>query len=493
MESTFEQALAQQKQLHFVRAQALYLSIENPDDKTRLQLALVEAGLYHWKKARSQLEELVHSTNPRIARMASLRLFHLLVQCGKLLDASRLHESLLNDPFLQDEAEFWLYSTLYYWESGQSEPAFLCAKQALELARDDQGKVISEVWVLLGDLASAKGDRKEAVEAYQNALKEMDAYPANWRWLRAALIWNSLADVCEQFDEYDQADAAYQQAEQAIARCVDEEIFDLDGYRMEILLSRANFYALSDQSAPAAAVLKEARRRLAGIPMPTHLYWKSRTDYIDGLRMLYEEKPDSKPFALLYPAWMEQEQFVQRAPVSSSEYLGKAAYYAAYCYDPSLHPAISQQALYEQALAIFRASSWKDPRFFCFSIASIENELGNIAAHENRRAQALEWYRASQKDYQSYLRLYPDDLPARLSSCAVLLNELGQMDEQQLGAQASRLLDLLSSHVAALSADEDQQAAVFEIIDRLADDPRLEKLAPQKVEALVRSYGTSAA
>ena len=55
--------------------------------------------------------------------------------------------------------------------------------------------------------------------------------------LRKALILNNLADVYEQFEYWDQAASVYEQAWKSIEEIQDDQIFDLDGYRLEILMS----------------------------------------------------------------------------------------------------------------------------------------------------------------------------------------------------------------------------------------------------------------
>lgn len=301
--------------------------------------------------------------------------------------------------------------------------------------------------------------------------------------LRKALILNNLADVYEQFEYWDQAASVYEQAWKSIEEIQDDQIFDLDGYRLEILMSMANFYALQDNLSQAEEILEKAKPIADKIDMPLRLYWESRMEYISGLCELYSENPKYNPFIKLFDAWKLQTQYLTRFPAATKEYLARTAYYAAYCYDPKLAGDVSQRQLYEQALDEFERCVFKDPKFFLFCIASVQNELGNLEVESNP-AKAVELYEKSVEGYRAYLKLWPEDMLAQSSLLAVLLNLFGVYDEDTLRQKGAELLDIFEKALQSLDQDEETRATATDALARLLDDDRLYALYADRLEKI---------
>lgn len=444
--------------------------------------------MYHWSKARHLFEELTATAKPEIARQAQLRLLHLYTQCGQL-DKARDLESRLQGDCSVIEPQLWFDKALLRYEEGRLEGAVLAARQVLE---GQDGKLVCEAWGLLGDLYSSKGDLAKATEAYRHALDHLEAYPANWRPVRQALLLNNLADVYEQFEEFEKAHELYEKGWQILENLEDDKIYDLEGYRLELLLSYANLLALEEDYQQALAWLAKGRHFLPFIPMPRHLYWKSRFDYLEGLCRLYADDWRQPPFELLYSAWKEQEQFLTLSKSASLEYLGKIAYYAAYCYDPAVAHGISQEALYEQALGIFEQCAFKDPKFFNFSIASIKNDLGTLALKDDPEL-AVDYFWQAFADFEKLASQNNADSPIRISLMAVILNLLFLLDDFSLQAQGAGLLDELEHQMAMLQKEEDSQAAWQDAYDRLLQNERLSQWFGPRLEHFHERFGAQAA
>lgn len=250
-----------------------------------------------------------------------------------------------------------------------------------------------------------------------------------------------------------------------------------------ILMSMANFYALQDNLSQAEEILKKARPIANQIDMPLRLYWESRMEYISGLCELYSENPKYTPFIKLFDAWKLQSQYLTRFPAATKEYLARTAYYAAYCYDSKLAGDVSQRQLYEQALDEFERCVFKDPKFFLFCIASVQNELGNLDV-ENNPARAIELYEKSVEGYRAYLKLWPEDLLAQSSLLAVLLNLFGVYDERTLRQKGAKLLDTFEKALFSLDQDEETRAAARDALARLLDDDRLYALYADRLEKI---------
>ncbi len=473
-------------ELHFEQALALLHSIP-ADQRTMTDFyrqGLCLCALYDWKQARQAFEQaLKRCTDPQDRSEILLRLAYFYVQTNQLPQAANAMDQALPDLPEKKQPEAYFYQALLAYENGHVDQALKYALQVLQYKSDEFIKIRCEAATLAGDQWSVLGNLSKAAEAYHQALRLADGYPPNWKDLRKALIYNNLADIYEQFEAYEQARKAYQNAWKAMDQVSDTKISDLDGYRLELYCSMANFFALNDQFEDCDRVLEQARPLAKSMKMPLKLYWESRVDYIGGLSELYRENPLVQPFEKLFEAWKLQTRFLQFSPASSTEYLGKIAYYAAYCYDPKLAEGVSQEELYRQALDLFRACAFKDPSFYRFSIASIENELGTLERNQDPH-KALEDYRQALHDFQTIVNAHPDDSEALLSICAVILNLLSVLPEELIKSEGVSLLDQLDQTLTRLGRDPEHQEAFEDALDRLMELDRLHEQLPAVIETL---------
>ncbi len=474
-------------ELHFEQALELLnqIPIQERSWKDEYRTGICLGALYQWTRARAAFEKALSlASTPSDRSEVLLRLGYYDIQTSHLDSAREKLDQAKSSLPESRYPELYFYLALLEYESGRIDQGLSQARAALEFNSKESIKSRCEAAALMGDLYSAKGELNQAVVSYQQALSLADGYPENWRALRKALVLNNLADVYEQFEQYDEAGTAYQNAWKQMEKVSDDQITDLNGYRLELLCSMANFQALTDHFEECRSLPEKAEPLVKTLKDPLPLYWKSRIDYIGGLNELYSEKPMVQPFEKLFEAWKLQSEFLKRSPASSKEYLGKAAYYAAYCYDPALADGISQEDLYQQALTEFRKCSFKDPDFFDYSIASIENELATLK-RESDPEEAMKEYHQSLNDFYRITDAHPDDVEAWLSICAVLLNLMSMLDEDLVFSEGHPLLEKFESALEVLERLKDMDRPVQDALDHLLEQDLLRKKLPR---ALMRLY-----
>lgn len=481
--------------LHFSRALELLASIDDKDKTAAmwLSMGICHAAIYDWNQARSDyLKALSLADTPELANRIRLRMVYLFTQTGVLDQAAKWYDDVrLTVPDAKETSQeqvevygdYLFYGALLEYEKGDLDKSLTLALKLADKGDPTLGKIRCESWTLAGDLYSAKGDLRKALDCYGHSLQLLPFLPDSWRQLRKALILNNLADVYEQFEYFKEAAGVYAQAWKSVMATEDDQIFDLAGYKLEILLSMANFYALKDDLAQAQEILNYAAPLAETIEQPLQLYWKSRIDYIGGLCELYSENPKYNPFQKLFEAWKLQSRYLSVSPASCREYLARTAYYAAYCYDPKIAGKVTQKQLYEQALHEFEQCYFKDPKFFLFCIASVQNELGNLASRDDP-AQAYTRYAKAARSYTAYLNRWPDDLLAQSSLLAVLLNLFGVMNEMQLKTYGTCMLDRFEEVLSSLIRDPETRPQAEEALSRLIDDDRLYALYPKRLEKI---------
>lgn len=486
MKTTKDAIRQNMNELHFTKALSLLADVKEDerDAEYWYESGICHSSIYAARQAKQDfLKALASNPSPRLASKIRLRLVHLYTQSGEIEQAEKTYAELKHNRENGPMAECLLYGALLYYEKGSLDQAL---DLALKLAKSDDpdlGKLRCEAWTLAGDLYSAKDDFDKALKCYGQALRLLDFLPPNWRPLRKALILNNLADIYEQFEHWPEAAGVYGQAWKSIQEIEDEEIYDLNGYKLEILLSMANFYALQDALEQAGSILKKAVPLAEAMEMPMILYWKSRINYIGGLCELYAENPKLDPFDKLFEAWKLQEKFLSLSVASSREYLGRTAYYAAYCYNEKKAEGVSQKYLYAQALRLFGQCFFKDPKFFLFSIASVENELGTLEQRDSP-VRARDLYAQSAQGFKSYLRRWPDDMLAQTSLLAVLLNLIAVLDDRQIEEYGRQILDLFEKTLIAVRHDPEARLQAEEALGRLLDDDRLYKHFASRLEEM---------
>lgn len=482
---TFQDAIQEEMdQLHFMKALDLLDQLPNLSAFDWYQKGLCHGSIYKTKQAEEDYQQaLKMSSSPAFRHKVQMRLLGLYVQSGQLEKAKDIYRVLVkNSDFSKPNHLF--YEALYLYETGDLNASLAKSLKLARLNDPSLGKVRCEAWTLCGDLYSAKGDFENALEAYSQALDLLSVWPENWRELRKALILNNLADLYEQFEMWDMANAIYEKAWQAIEQVQDDAIYDLDGYKLEILLSMANFQGLIDEFERAKALLKQAEAIACTLFKPSYYYWMSRLNYIEGLCELYSQNPKYDPFEKLFEAWQLQETFLSKSKASSREYLGRIAYYAAYTYNPNKAQGVSQKDLYLQALQLFKECLFKDPKFFSFTLASICNELGNLELSTNP-TKALEWYSNALQAYTDYLKTWPEDHWAQSSLLVVILNLFKAIPFEQADLKkAEALLDTFETMLHSVWDDPDTHMQGVDALERLLEIESLYPWASQRLEAI---------
>lgn len=473
-------------QLHFVKALALLDQLETPTAMNWFQKGLCHAAISAPFQAEQEYEQALESGgSASFLSKVQLRLLALYVQTGQLEKAHGVYRQLEKD---QHKPDFLFYKALYLYEMGAPRQALEAALCLAQMEDPTLLKLRCEAWTLCGDLYSALGAFQKGVEAYHEALDLLEGWPPNWRDLRQALILNNLADLYEQFERWDMAQAIYEKAWQAIEKVEDEQIYDLAGYKLEILLSMANFQGLIDEFEAAYVVLDKAKALVKTILRPAYFYWCSRINYIEGLCELYSQNPKYDPFEKLFLAWSLQKTFLSQSLASSKEYLGRTAYYAAYTYNPHKAQGISQRELYDQALSLFQQCLFKDPKFFGFTIASIQNEIGNLELTNNPH-QAVAWYSKALDSYERYQADWPEDGFAQSSLLAVLLNLFGAQTLDELANpknpyRSEALIDRFEKTLPFVWRDPDLHIQAVDALERLLENEKLYRLCPERLEAI---------
>lgn len=492
---TLHDAIGQERdQLHFLNA--LKLLDQIPEKKRTAhdyyQAGICQSAIYASKQAEESYQKALAKCDSKVLEgKIEERLLALYLQTGQIEKADKAYSALQKISQKDFRIESLFYEALYHYEKGELNDALESALQLAQTQDSSLSKMRCEAWTLCGDLYSSKGALKEATKAYGQALRLLKVWPDNWRSLRKALILNNLADVYEQFEQWDLAQAVYKQAWKVILEVDDEQIYDLKGYKLEILLSIANFYALIDELDLAQSWLKKAEEIAQNMPKPSYYYWMSRVNYVGGLCELYGQNPNVDPFDKLFAAWSLQNTFLSLSKAASKEYLGRTAYYAAYTYNPSkgARQGISQKKLYEQALALFEQSAFKDPKFFLFSIASIHNELATLERLSNPSKAASLYFQAI-CNYQNYLHQWPEDMLAQSSLLVALLNLLGVLNDSELKEQGSHFLDLFEKTLTYVWNDPETHEQAVEALEHLLENDRVYHLYAPRLEEIHDAFQT---
>ncbi len=488
METLQDAIQEEMDQLHFVKALELLDQLDELKAQDWFQKGICHAAIFASFQAEQEYEYALElGVDASFLAKVRLRLLALYVQTGQLEKAHKIYGQLVEDkkPLKPD---FLFYKALYLYETGFLSNALEAALTLAKMEDPTLLKLRCEAWTLCGDLYSAIGEFEKGVDAYHEALDLLNSWPENWRDLRQALILNNLADLYEQFERWDMAQAIYKKAWQAIEHVEDEQIYDLNGYKLEILLSMANFQGLIDEFEVAREILQKAQTLVETIPKPAYFYWLSRINYIEGLCELYGQNPKYDPFEKLFLAWSLQKTFLSQSLASSKEYLGRTAYYAAYTYNPQKAQGVSQRELYDQALSFFQQCLFKDPKFFGFTIASIQNEIGNLELAKNP-IQAVAWYGKALDSYERYQADWPEDGFAQSSLLAVLLNLFGaqtldELTNPQNPYRGEVLLDRFEKTLPLVWNDPDIHIQAVEALERLLENEKVYRLWPKRLEAI---------
>lgn len=470
--------------LHFKHAIELLNTIpqEQKNAEDWLHEGMCYAACYEWAHAKEDyLKALASHPSKKQTNRIRLRIVSLYTHTGDFEQANEWYQQVLNDSSTTEFDANRLYAgAILDYERGDLKGALDLVLQLANTNDNAIGRLRCEAWTLCGDLYSALGEFKPAIDAYAKSLRLLQYYPQNWRNLRKALILNNLADIYEQFELYDQAENIYQKAWHIIETMEDLHIFDLAGYQLEILVSMANFYTLVDETKQALDCLEKAKAYVCQIEMPRALYWQSRMNYIGGLAELYTENPQYHPFNKIFTAYKQQSEYLTYCPAASKEYLARTAYYAAYCYDETQAEGVLQEDLYQQALTEFKLCYFKDPKFFLFCIASVENELGNIE-HIRNPQKAYQFYSQAIIGFEKYLKRWPDDQLAYFSLTTAFLNFLSVASQENLAWYGHDVFKRLIEVLTILNDDEQTQDLAFQAAQRVLE---IESLYPNFIDEL---------
>jgi tetratricopeptide (TPR) repeat protein len=418
----FESIEAQCDALHFEKAEKLFDTNEESlhSDLWRMLLlqGRIHRGMYRFSESGDCYKEAYkHAKNEQERNQAIYGLVRCNLSLGHYVQAGNL--LLKARPDRKDAQWYFLYALLLA-ELGKVPEAISKCDDYFKCPNCNKSSLWDvELALLRADLANYAGLYSYAQRDYDTALDYARHLDNGWKNLRIALILNNTADLYEEMELYDDAFVTYQQALDMLDSVDDPEIYDLDGARLEISLGLANLYSLMDEYEKCAEYCEKLMPLALHQKKAQQTYWKARILFLQGLCDFYQEKEDA--FEKLYEAYRLFHKHLQQNKGGSLEYLGKAAFYSAYCCDPKDRELAI--ALYNKSLAIFEKLVYKDRHFYLQSIATIQNELGTLKKEENPE-RALYFYERSVETLLQLLQSYPHDSFAAVSLVAVCFNVL---------------------------------------------------------------------
>lgn len=444
------------------------------------QKARLMLGLDELKKARQTARQALKFSENDAEKEKSLiqimRAYTLEQKFSQAREIFESIESLYSGQSVSDQA--LLAKALLGYADGHCEEAKAIAQK---LTHSKDTRIVCESWVLLGDLDSNQ-DAAVSLNAYENALNHLEAIPENWRPIRKALILGSMADVCEGIEDFESALGFYQRANSTFSEVEDPEIFDLAGYKAEIICAEANCLTMTDDFGKALNLLgKSFDSLLKDMPGKREkLFWRGRKFYIEGLCALYQQDDLHGWIHLDHAVSLFQE--VLRLGAGNSEYLARAAYYACRCAPDSE----SFEKMRRQAAVLIKPIVFRDPSFFLHALADLANLQALQESSDHKDAAAI--YLDQGLEYAAEaLRRSPEDAVAFDLLLTLLFNRMS-LCSQSLQSQenaSEKCIQIIDSFSANQRL---KQALIHSVVDSpLFED--IEKTKPVLTSTLLRSFG----
>lgn len=323
-------------------------------------------------------------------------------------------------PDLYKEAR--MQTALICSEIGRVEEALGLVKAAatdenLEEASEEKIRKAVDTLCLMGDLFSYKssmlGNGQDvwftlAQDAYDIALNTCMLLPeSDFRSLRLGLIYNNRADLFEGLELYEIAGSDYENALNQVMPIEDPQIFDLNGYKADMLMSLGNFFSLKEDEASALRFLEQAQSLIEEIYNPQQESYLAKCLYLKGMCRLYSSEDaaqdDLEKSCALYEKLVSEGR-------DKSERLANARFYLAGVLSDSRENMERKRKLYSQVLPVFERIWQRNPQLYLSNMAALYNDLGRLCYFQNDPDGALKDYQEGQELYQELYTLDPDDL-----------------------------------------------------------------------------------
>lgn len=489
MENTYARIRQELDLLHFENARDLLATIPAFDHPYEYSMysARMHRGLYQFDKALQSARAAANAAqNYEDKALANVEEAKILLSTGKYSEAESILEGLLSNWKKPAPASASFALACLFAQTGRVQEAIEELESLLpkvEERSDIDGKLLVDLCVLFGDLLTFTEHPAQSAAWYLKALLWSEfSIPEAWKELRKALVWNNLADLFEQEEQFDQAEICYEEAlhsleeqEMRMEGGEIEPVTDFPGYKLEIYLSLANFYANIEQYDKAEHWIHKIEYILEDNPPIQKSYFQGRLAYLKGLVNLYKDTPKSRKEAaqdLMY-AYKLQKELLAKG-LEKPEHVGKCAYYLAAAL-PQIPPfEFKRRQLYEEALKIFESVAAKEPKFYLSGIAEIENELGSCCFRQDDAKASWYYYRAME-DYEKYIQRYPNDTLALESLLYTMLNlSRACARENDLEQSASLVEKILEKMKELAQKEPDLEESIYFLLEEIKKDEEIQ-------------------
>lgn len=286
------------------------------------------------------------------------------------------------------------------------QPFFV--KETLQNASEEQIRQAVDTLCLLGDLFSYKsgmpGKDQEswvmrALEAYEDAMEVCLMLPqSDFRSLRLALVYNNRADLYEGLESWDEAGADYEEALNLAYPISDLQIFDLNGYKADLLMSLGNFFSLKEDEVSALRFFEQAQDLIEEIFNSQQDSYLAKCLYLKGMCRLYSSEDAAQDD--LERSCRIYEKLVSEGR-DKEERLANARFYLAGVLSDSSENLVQKRKLYAQVLPVYQRIWQRNPQLYLSNMAAQYNDLGRISYYLGDPDRAL-------KEYQQALELYDE-------------------------------------------------------------------------------------
>lgn len=483
-------------QLHFDRALEL-LSPYSPEQlgfAGVLLKARILRGTYAYRSAlkwaQTALSMADTTEDSARAMIEQAKCFFALNQSEEALQILKplLDTENQNSAFYPLQKEAAVQTALICSETGKVDEALdileeFTTEEELKEAPEEAIRKAVDILCLQGDLFSYKssmpgadqaGWASMAEDSYQQAMQTcLLLQPSPFASLRMALIYNNRADLYEGLERFDEAGMDYETALNLADAIHDEDLFDLNGYKADLLMSMGNFFALKDSEAAAMKFLQLAKEQIEGIHNAQQESYLAKCYYLMGLCRLYSEEDraveDLENSVNLYQKLIEEGR-------DKEERLANAEFYLAGALSDTDENLKRKRTLYKEALPVFQRIWQRNPELYLANMAALYNDLGRICYFEEDPDQAVCYYNQALEQYHEIVTLNPDDLFALLNLAVTRLNLVSaafRIPEEDISAIQ---LDKALKELESLAAREEEYAAEIWSLLAASRDTLLEQL-----------------
>lgn len=292
-------------------------------------------------------------------------------------------------------------------------PVVTCSEESGE---EEIRKLVDSL-CLQGDLYSYKASMPGAEQSewfnlaeamYGRAMETCELLPASdFRSLRLSLVYNNRADLYEGLELFEEAAQDYDAAMNLAEPIEDPQIFDLNGYKADLLMSLGNLYALREDEVTAQRLLEKARGLIDEIHNVQQDSYLAKCLYLQGMCRLYSSEDaaqeDLENSCHLYEKLVSEGR-------DKEERLANARFYLAGVLSDSDENLERNRRLYGQILPVYERIWQRNPELYLSNMASLYNDLGRISYYQKDPDRAIEEYQQGLELYTQLYRLDEEDL-----------------------------------------------------------------------------------